>query len=366
MINKVCRLCQNTDQWRHPTAKKGENTRAYTYKYGFGFEEWLGRREWVLSGYPGQNGKWRYAHIQGLWTKYNKYVGEDVRLLFYTKKVGYPALAAALLDHAHVIDEDEALWVTKQYQKNGWDLEMLEDVKKIGGKINGLPPASCKFNRAPWDSPLFFANIRFRPDALHFFDESVIVNVSSFYYGKALDWNGTLPDQVLNLDPVSVPQPLRGDKSPSKIALNRFSEAIRTRRGINGKSFLPRQAPIQNALALQLQDYFGQRGATVTCEDERVDIKLVTANGEVTFFEIKPANSAREAIRLALGQLLEYAHYPNRNRVIHFAIVSDAEQTERDMEYLAYLAEYYSLTVSYFFWSPENKCLSNQQLQLLA
>ena len=36
MLNRICRLCQNTALWHHPTVKKGENQKAYTYQYGLG------------------------------------------------------------------------------------------------------------------------------------------------------------------------------------------------------------------------------------------------------------------------------------------------------------------------------------------
>lgn len=61
MLYKICRLCPSTSKWAHPTKKVGENKKAYTSEFGFGFEEWLNREEWLLSGYPGLDGEWRYA-----------------------------------------------------------------------------------------------------------------------------------------------------------------------------------------------------------------------------------------------------------------------------------------------------------------
>jgi len=366
MLNRICRLCQNTALWHHPTVKKGENQKAYTYQYGLGHEEWLGRSEWVLSGYPGLEGEWRYAHIQGLGTRKRKYVGEDVRVLFYTKKAGEPAFAVALLDETHVIDEDEAHWAAEQYKKNNWLSIMHEEVKKIGGDTAGLPPISCNFDQAPWKSPFNLINVRFRPNALHFFERHEIIDIKSFRYGKSLFWDGVLPEKVAALLPLPVPQAKHGGGLREKDELARFSEAIRTRRSISGKQFLPRQAPIQNALALQLNDLFAPQGGRVTCEDECVDVKLVMKNCKAIFFEIKPDDSARRSIRLALGQLMEYAHYPNRNRAICFVIVGDTEDTDNDRDYIAYLNKRYSLPLLYFYWNSSKNCLSDQQIQQLA
>ncbi len=79
MLAKLCRICPNTDSWKRPTGnKKGLGDFAGTN--GFGVEEWLSRKEWLLSGYKGLPGDWRYAHITALWTKNNAYAGQDMRV----------------------------------------------------------------------------------------------------------------------------------------------------------------------------------------------------------------------------------------------------------------------------------------------
>jgi hypothetical protein len=75
-----------------------------------------------------------------------------------------------------------------------------------------------------------------------------------------------------------------GERSEKE--LMRFSEDIRTRKAAIGKPFLPRQAPIQNALALQLDDFYQSFDGKMTCEDDHVDIKLVIPDKSVTFIKI--------------------------------------------------------------------------------
>lgn len=359
MINKICRICQNTDRWKHPTGNKhNENKNAYTAKYGFGFEEWLNREEWSLSGYKNIDHEWHYVHIQGMLTKNNAYEGQDANILFYVKEPSKKPVAVAFLEQAHVLDAQEARWAAKQFIKNGWLHLMHAEVKAIGGNPQGLPPLPDTGDELIWENPLFYVNVRFRPGSLHFFETRKLLHIPAYYYAKALDWDGNLPSEDYPIAAVSVP-PI--DKTSSK-ELARFSEELRIRRVEAGKPFFPRQAPIQNALAKQLDGFFRPKNGKVTCEDERVDIKLVAPDSSITFIEIKPASSAREAIRLALGQLLEYAHYSNANKANRLVIVSDAKPNTEDIAYLTHLKTLYDIPIRYVYWPPSTKKLPVERM----
>lgn len=351
MLQKICRLCQNTAMWKHPAIKYNENKKAYTSRYGFGFEEWLNREEWLLSGYNGLAGKYRYAHVQGLATKNNAYGGQDARILFYVKEAGLPAQAVAVLEHCVVLDPVEATWAAKQFTKNKWLHIMHAEVKAIGGNTEGLPPIPDNDNILLWENPLFYANIRFLHEDLHFLDPRREISLSSFYYRVALDWDGKIPSADSVLPSVSVPN-LTEDSSNSRQELNRFSEEVRNRRASAGKAFLPRQAPIQNKLSLQLEKYYAPKGGIVMCEDDRVDITL-TISGKKTFIEIKPSFSARQAIRESIGQLLEYSHYPDNKKADKLAIVSDAPLGNNDRLYISHLNQMYGFNLEFIYWPPE-------------
>lgn len=58
MLYKMCRICSSSAGWHHPAPSVGKVS-GHKARYGFGFEEWLARREWTLSGYPGLEGDWR-------------------------------------------------------------------------------------------------------------------------------------------------------------------------------------------------------------------------------------------------------------------------------------------------------------------
>ena len=52
MLEKLCRICPNTASWERPTGNK-EESGGFAGANGFGIEEWLTRKEWLLSGYNG-------------------------------------------------------------------------------------------------------------------------------------------------------------------------------------------------------------------------------------------------------------------------------------------------------------------------
>ena len=82
-----------------------------------------------------------------------------------------------------------------------------------------------------------------------------------------------------------------------------------------------------------------------------VDLIVSEPDGDV-YFQIKIEPSAKRCIRLALGQLLEYAHYPNSIRAARFVVVGDAPVSEDEQVYLIHLRDTYQLPIYYsrFLW----------------
>ena len=97
------------------------------------------------------------------------------------------------------------------------------------------------------------------------------------------------------------------------------------------------------------------------CEDNRVDISIRKDN-YTSFLEIKPADSAREAIRLALGQLLEYAHYPKADKADNLVVVSDAEPSPDDSQYIRQLRQRYGIPLCYVYWPRDAQTISQREL----
>ena len=67
----------------------------------------------------------------------------------------------------------------------------------------------------------------------------------------------------------------------------------------------------------------------------------------MTFYELKGAPSIQACVRLALGQLLEYAHWPSDARAAELIVVGEAAPDDDARAYLRLLRERFSLPVWY-------------------
>lgn len=161
MLYKMCRLCSSSAGWHHPAPSVGK-VAGHKARYGFGFEEWLARREWMLSGYPGLEGDWRYGHIPALLTRRHAYSGMQAKVLLFVYENGL-SLAVGWLEEAFVLSREEAEWAWQQYEKLGWFDAMRDEVTQIQGDVAGLPPTRT-------EEPINFLDVRFRPDSLYFFE----------------------------------------------------------------------------------------------------------------------------------------------------------------------------------------------------
>jgi hypothetical protein len=78
----------------------------------------------------------------------------------------------------------------------------------------------------------------------------------------------------------------------------------------------------------------------------RVDVAVDTRDGFL-FCEIKVAPHVRDALRQAIGQLLEYAHWPNDRRAEKLWVVSEGMPCAEDVTYLQALRARYGLPAYY-------------------
>ncbi len=81
-------------------------------------------------------------------------------------------------------------------------------------------------------------------------------------------------------------------------------------------------------------------------EDGRVDVAVETVGGFL-FCEIKVAPHFRAAVRLAIGQLLEYAHWPDKCRAKKWWVLSETDASVEDKAYIRSLRTQYGLPLFY-------------------
>jgi hypothetical protein len=111
-----------------------------------------------------------------------------------------------------------------------------------------------------------------------------------------------------------------------------------------------RQNKLQKALYWQLVSQFGVENVRAEFSNvgrTSVDI-VVRRKKSYWFYEIKTADSVRECVRDALGQLLEYAFWPPAARAVsRLIIVGEAAMDEECEKYLQVLKKHFSLPVEY-------------------
>ena len=109
-----------------------------------------------------------------------------------------------------------------------------------------------------------------------------------------------------------------------------------------------RHNQIQHALFEHLQslNQGDISGEQITNDGTYIDV-AVRHNGEYTYYEIKTGLSAQSCIREALGQLLEYSHWPGALPAARLVIVGEPNLDDTAKDYLETLREKYSLSLEY-------------------
>lgn len=326
---KTARLCWNTDFWQRPTGANGKtsNTGAFENQHGFGHEEWL----FDLSS-PGTNA-WKLGFLQALNHSHRRYAGQSLNLLLYTidDKTRHRYWVASI-KNAHVLDADEAAAARDLLRSNGTMAQMRAQVQSLG-----LDPASLDN-----EDPVEIVNLRYRPVDLIRFEPPV-----AFPAGKLpADYYGILQDAPESLE--SLLQDTGHDDAITERGIHVLSASRATAYAADATIDLV-QKRWQKELRESLSALLPQAKIHIEAVMFRHAVDMIIEQGATRFFvELKTASSARQAIREALGQLLEYSCWPPAGpRADVLLIVAAGPSQHSDKEYLALLRDRYSIPVYY-------------------
>lgn len=328
--NKYCRICWNTDFWHRPTgeAARTEASGSYVADYGFGHEEWLFNFSWLQPGPKGTTGDFRYGFLQPIGKYRSKYIGQNFDAFIYTISPNGDRIAIGIIRDVYVPDDAEIKGALDHIKRAGWLDEMKHEIKYVGGNLAGLA-----------HGPAGIINVRFRQDDVQFFEPRFVVGKPNKIWNSAryqpFDWEGEAPARL-----GAIPSARKGRKKKT--------EGEVARSAIPGTTYDPAHNRLQNALYDYLVRQYGE--LAVFYEDDAVDLALRHDNKDV-FIEIKIALSAKQCIRQALGQLLEYSFYPGRREAQELVIVGEHEASVEDVEFLARLQQKFDLPVRYLRWA---------------
>lgn len=106
---------------------------------------------------------------------------------------------------------------------------------------------------------------------------------------------------------------------------------------------------LQEGLCQRLSEQYGSDNVSFEVRSgigTSIDV-VVRQNNEYWFYEIKTSLSSRICLRQAIGQLLEYAFWPNAQNATRLIVIGESALDKEGEKYLEALRERFSLTIEY-------------------
>ena len=352
---RLARITYNLDGWQKPSGKYGKSTSKNSYegKYGYGNEEWLFDKERLIEGH-------HYAFLEPIYKYYDLYWGKGQKfdIILYTVDANTRRRYwVGEIKDIEVISEQGAGRVLDYYAKKGWLAEMKEEIKAAGGRSNIFIKKS----------PLELFNVRFNPSNARLFDQAIEVptdnplfNINRYQLLHYDEKYGITDDIVDTFDFANAKcsLPPEQNSSPSRKQYERPPRVVEMK-------FLHKE--ISDKLHRHFASIYGQdkvktnvRAGYGCCEVDMIIDQSAAPPEELVYYEIKTYDSLRLSIREALGQILEYAMWPDKNRAVKYVIVTQPCPYEEDAakRYFANLRKISNLEIYYQSFDPATKVLS--------
>ncbi|MBR4272647.1 MAG: hypothetical protein IKQ30_07410 [Bacteroidales bacterium] len=324
-MEKIARLCWNTNEWRCPSGPEGKSLDRETYENEnmFGHEEWLLDFTKTIDGY-------HYGFLEAMRIESDIHYGKIYDIHLFTIAPNKQRVYIGCLKNAVGVSPEESQNAFNYYEKEGWIEEMQQDVLRVTGK-------KCKFRK----KTLFNVKFRFEEAKINFSNQPILKSKSIGHRYVLMNKKGEFEfekdegNQIKMLDTVIFERTINA----GTIQID------------------PLHKKIQNAIVSLLKKQYTKLQLESSADpSQRVDIKGFSKNEkEWHFFEVKTV-SAKRCIREALGQILEYAHYPNVALANKLYIVGPEPPDEKDKAYMQLLREKYNLPIWFRWYSfAENK-----------
>ena len=334
--DKLARLCWNDYGWQQPSGPAGKSRISGTHEAGgWGAEEWLFDFARLLDGY-------HYAYLTPIRGGAEKHEGAVYNIRLYTHNgLTGEYFHVGRLCNAEILTEAQIEEVTDRYHARKWLRDLRSELLEVGVEKDEAADFMGAFN------------IRFRPSDVERPDTSdgmeLIENIGewtdSHHYVLFEDvraeegWDdrgGQGEDDELDLKPDAVDKYKglrRRHIRPAVIELPSLHNQVQD----NLINYLKKQYPKQ----LVGSEVGIKRHGT------RIDVVRQRSDKSYVFYEVKVLTTLRACVREAIGQLLEYAHWPAKRTTTELVIVSHHEFDLQTASYLAELGEVYGLSIGY-------------------
>jgi hypothetical protein len=318
MDSFYCRICWNSRGWVFPSGDAATvETDSFVTEHGYGHEEWLFNFSWLIDDK-------HYAFLQPVARSRDRFEGQEIHLYLYTIDPNKQRLYVAEISSCEVLTLEQASDTLRHYKNLGWFKSMRKQIGALGIDPDDLDT-----------SPLSCFNVRFGPEDVHFYDPLRVAGPDDFVVN--LNRYTLTPAQEKVTD---------GQwRRPNGTAIPPTISLI-TRSGQAGTTIDPVELAMEAELLLKLQAEFGKDN--VCRQMHHVDLTLRTPRGSL-LIELKSDPDARQAIRKALGQVMEYAYFnPSLGKLEHrLMIISPGIETNAVKQYLALLNDRFNIPVSY-------------------
>lgn len=322
-MDRLTRISYNSAGWRRPTGEAAEQEQDGTYNnlHRFGHEDWLFRDEWEIDG-------WRYAFIQGVGKSREALLKlqRPFDVTLFTVEPDKRRRYVANIREAEALDDEQAEAALQVFRTEGWLRKMEEEIEAVGGNAAALGDAR-------WAPHVL--NVRFRLERVIFFPAGTYADEGDPVLRRHRY-------QLYNIAEASEPHNRIG-RSGSNLPPN-IADALR--RAVDAVKVSPEHAKMQARLMREL--VAENPDALVVRERNYIDV-LVETPDSLHLYEIKSDLSPSTVLRLAIGQLLEYAFRlpnPHGKRVVLVA-VGRAALSAQDHAFLDHLNRRHLVSLEY-------------------
>jgi hypothetical protein len=316
MSTYYCRICWNSKGWVFPTGDGATiETNSFVADHGYGHEEWLFNFSWLID-------QKHYAFLQPVNRSREQLEGQQVHLLLYTIGPKRERIYIGEIASCEILTLKQASEALRHYKERGWLKSMREQIRALDVNPNDLET-----------TPLSCFNTRFHPQDVQFYDPPRVAEPNDFVL--------KLNRYTLTLAKKEVTEREWGRKgSTIPPTISRI-----TRSGHAGVTVDPVELA-EAELLVKLLSEFGKDN--VRRQKDNVDLTVHTPHGRL-LIELKSDPDARQAIRKALGQIMEYAYYnPRLRKQDHqLMIISPGLTTPAVTEYINLLNQRFKIPVSY-------------------
>ncbi len=359
------RVCWNDNYWQKPSGSLGKKPNLFEGEHGYGNEEWLFDIYKTIEGY-------HYSHLQSIQPNDRRDGAEyDLKLFsIETKNNETSYYYIGTINNITCVDADESTEVHEKYVEEGWLELMRNELLDVGVSNQSLSFLNNTQN---------FVSMKFRPEDLDILDVPKLIegNQKEILQKKCKYYQVYKNQDLLNAvfgDETVIESTIgrSGFDDDTDLNTNWTMTANRKSRYVKGKEDSRTHKAWQESIYLQLKresndDYIvwnlnkGERELNATFSGG-VDMAVEISEGCEVYYEIKTeAKGPHHCIRIAIGQLLEYAYYPPNQLIAkRLVIVSRYALDENGKQYINYIRDTLKIPIFYQQYHPEEGTLDNK------